>query len=444
MSVLPVPRLRHTLAAVLAAACALPPAASASAAPARAGDVVAGEVVVRHAGQAPRVLEGVHDVAETVRRLRARDDVVYAAPNPVARAAEFVPNDPGRGEGWEKVQWNFLSEWGVNAPDAWQHAIDAGAPGGRGVRIAVLDSGVAYSDRGRYRRSPDLDRTRFVRGWDFVGRDPYPNDENGHGTHVVSTIAESTNNATGLTGLAYGATIMPVRVLDREGAGDAAVIARAIRWAVDQDVDLINLSLEFGIEVPASLIPSVLEALAYAREQGVLVIGASGNEGEQLLAFPARSNNVLAVGATTEHGCLSNYSNLGRGLDIVAPGGGRDAFTDDPHCQPDATPGRSIIQLTLFPSKQTRSFGYSRSYFGTSMAVPHVTAAAALVIATKTAGENPTPDALIARLKGTARDLGTMGPDRAYGAGLLDAAAATDPALTIPASTARATRTKGT
>lgn len=444
MSVLPVPRLRHSLAAALVAACALVPVASASAASPAAGDVVPGEVVVRHAGHAPKLLRGVHDVGATVARLRDRDGVAYAAPNPVAHAAGFTPNDPGNGAGWAEVQWNFLSDWGVNAPDAWQHAIDAGAPGGKGVRIAVLDSGVAYADRGSFRRSPDLDQTHFERGYDFVDRDPYPNDENGHGTHVVSTIAESTNNGKGLTGLAYGATIIPVRVLDRQGEGDAARIAEAVRWAVKQKADLINLSLEFGTEVPASLIPSLLDALAYARKKGVLVVGASGNEGEQLLSFPARSSNVLAVGATTEHGCLSSYSNLGRGLDIVAPGGGRDAFTDDPHCQPDATPGRSIVQLTLFPSKQTRSFGYSRSYYGTSMAVPHVTAAAALIIATKTAGADPSPAALIARLKGTARDLGDVGPDRSYGAGLLDAAAATDPQKQIPASVAQATRTKGT
>jgi serine protease len=426
-------RRRPFLAAIVAAACTLVPAA-----PASAQEAVAGEVVVKRAGSAPRVLEDVRDVAGTVRRLRRQDGVAYAAPNPVAKASAFIPNDPGFGQGWQAVQWNFTGPFSVNAPDAWQHLIDAGAPGGRGVKIAILDSGVAYSNRGRFRRSPDLGQTRFLAGYDFVERDRFPNDENGHGTHVTSTIAETTNNGRGLTGLAYGASIMPVRVLDRNGEGDAARIAKAVRWAVRQDVDLINLSLEFGTDVGASDIPSLLDALAFARRRGVLVVGAAGNEGDPVIAFPARSDSVFAVGATTEHGCLSDFSNLGRGLDIVAPGGGTDAITDDPSCRPDATPGRPIYQITL-EGGSVRRFGVPSSYEGTSMAAPHVTATAALVLASRVLGPNPTPGQIVARLEGTARDLGPAGNDRRYGAGLLDASAATDPANAV-ARPARATR----
>jgi serine protease len=323
------------------------------------------------------------------------------------------------------TQWNLLAPNGVNAPDAWQNLIAAGAPGGRGVTVAVLDTGVAYADRGPFRRSPDLGSTRFVQGHDFVGRDPFPNDENGHGTHVASTIAESTNNRIGLTGLAYGASIMPVRVLDEAGEGDAATIAEAVRYAVRRGATLVNLSLEFGTDVGAREIPSLLDALAFARKRGVLVVGASGNEGDTMLAFPARSTNVLAVGATTEHGCLSDYSNLGRGLDLVAPGGGTDALEDDPNCRPDESPGRPIFQLTM-EGGSLRRFGMPAVYEGTSMAVPHVTASAALILATRVIGPNPTPDQVIAHLKATARDLGPQGVDTRYGAGLVDAAAATD------------------
>jgi serine protease len=402
--------------------------ACASSAPAAAAtvEVVPGEVVVKREGEAPKLVGGVDDVRATVRRLRGDGDVAYAAPNPIARASAFIPNDPGFGAGWQGVQWNFLAGNGVNAPDAWQHAIDAGNPGGRGVRIAVLDSGTAYSNRGRFRRSPDLDRTRFAAGYDFVDRDRYPNDENGHGTHVTSTLAESTNNGRGLTGLAYGATIVPVRVLDRNGEGDAARIAEAVRWSVRQDVDIINLSLEFGTDVGARDIPSLLDALSYARRKGVLVVGAAGNEGDRILAFPARSANVFAVGATTEHGCLSDFSNLGRGLDLVAPGGGTDTMVTDPNCRPDGTPGRPIYQIT-FNGGSVRRFGVPDSYEGTSMAAPHVSATAALVVASRVLGPDPTPAQLIARLKATARDLGPAGTDSRYGAGLLDAAAATDP-----------------
>ena len=158
-----------------------------------------------------------------------------------------------------------------------------------------------------------------------------------------------------------------------------------------------------------------------------MVVGASGNEGHATVAYPARAGDVLAVGATTERGCLSDFSNEGRGLDIVAPGGGRDAVTPvgEPGCD-SALPGRPIVQLTY--TSGLGVFGYPDSYEGTSMAAPHVAAAAALVIASGVVGPNPTAEAVEKRLEATARDLGTPGYDERYGWGLLDAGAATAPA----------------
>ena len=92
--------------------------------------------------------------------------------------------------------------------------------------MAVLDSGVAYENRGRYRRAPDFRRITFVKGYDFVGRDRHPNDVFGHGTHVAGTIAQATNNRLGTAGIAYRARIMPLRVLDWKGSGDSVAIAR--------------------------------------------------------------------------------------------------------------------------------------------------------------------------------------------------------------------------
>jgi serine protease len=432
-----------------------------------AADFVPGEVIVRYARDADRgdraqvqretgvgepevfaprtrVLE-IRDgetVRDTVAELRRRPEVATAAPNAVARISGYIPPDPGgvgTPGGWQELQWNFTGQASVNAPDAWQHLIDAGREGGRGVVVAVLDTGVAYRDGGRCpatasasrrsvtcRRSPDFKDGDFVRGFDFVANDARPNDHNGHGTHVAGTIGEGTGNGVGVTGLAYGARIMPVRVLDRLGEGDSVAISAGIRYAAANGADVINLSFEFGTAVTSRQIPDILAALRYARRKGVLVVGASGNAAARSVAYPARAHEVLSVGATTEHLCQAEYSNNGDDLDVVAPGGGEDAAIEgDPNCRPFEEPGGDIFQMTFDGSP--RRFGLPGGYMGTSMAAPHVSATAALVIASGVLGADPSPRLLEMHLKATARDLGIAGPDRRYGAGLVDAAHATAP-----------------
>jgi serine protease len=423
----------------VACACAL--AAAAIAPAAHAAETVPGEVVVAYQAQEPQVLQ-VKDVSATLRRLRGRPDVRYAVRNVVARASgAYLPNDPGRGVTpgrWAAVQWNFTGPAGVNAPDAWAHLITAGRPGAKGVKVAVLDTGVAYRQFGKTPASPDLKGARFVAGHDFVGDDPYANDRNGHGTHVASTVAETTNNGIGLTGLAYGASIMPVKVLDDTGEGDAAIIAEGVRFATAHGAKIINLSLEFSSDVDWRDIPQLLDAIAEARRKGTVVVAASGNEGEETVAYPARNTAVISVGATTEHACLSDFSNFGSSLDLVAPGGGPDAALSDPGCATRTKSGRikrgrtgrNIAQMTLIGVHRTK-FGIPRGYEGTSMAVPHVSATAALVIASGVLGPDPTPEAVERRLETTARDLGPTGYDTHYGFGLINAAAATDPAVPV-------------
>jgi serine protease len=218
---------------------------------------------------------------------------------------------------------------------------------------------------------------------------------------------------------------MPIRVLDTIGEGDALAIAKGVRFATSRGADVINLSLEFSPEITSEDIPELLAAIGEARRRGALVVGASGNEGERAVAWPARASNVLAVGATTERGCLSEFSNEGPGLDLVAPGGGQDAQgAGEAGCRP-TDPGRPIYQLTFTGS--VRRFGLPGTYNGTSMAAPHVSATAALVIASRVLGNSPTPAQLERHLARTARDLGAPGYDTRYGSGLLDAAAATEP-----------------
>ena len=220
---------------------------------------------------------------------------------------------------------------------------------------------------------------------------------------------------------------MPVRVLDDQGEGEASTIAEGVRFAVRHGAQIINLSLEFSPGVTAADIPELIDALRYARRHRVLVVAAAGNEAHAAIAYPARAPDVVAVGATTEHGCLAAYSNDGSGLTLVAPGGGADAnLPGDPNCKPESPPGGDIYQMTLTGSSPRR-FGLPSGYEGTSMAAPHVTATVALVIASGVLGRRPTPAQIVARLRATARKLGSPSDEALYGAGLLNAAAATAP-----------------
>lgn len=346
-------------------------------------------------------------------------------------AGGLIPNDtgiPGMGGAvgdWQSAQWNFTGPFGVQAPQAWANVAADGVPGGRGVVVAVLDTGVAYMNRGPYRRSPDFSRWGFSQGYDFVDHTPYANDRNGHGTFVAGTIAEATDNRYGLTGLAFAAQIMPVRVLNSEGEGDATTIAEGVRYAVDHGARVINLSLEFSSDVRARDIPQLMAALRYAYRKDVVVVAAAGNEGHTAIAYPARAPHVIAVGASTEHGCLANYSNDGPGLTLVAPGGGADAdLPGDPNCHPEAPSGRDVFQMT-FTGSSPRVFGFPGGYEGTSMATPHVAATVALMLAAHVLGRRPTVAQITRRLRASARKLGGPGDAGLYGAGLLDAAAAT-------------------
>src|SRR5829696_2116651 len=401
-------------------------AALALATTAQAAEYVPGEVVVGHEDGSVTTVgtEPGQSVPEAARELRDDPGVAYAVPNYVAHASQFTPDDPSL-----RRQWNFTGAYGIGMPEAWSLAEAAGAPGGRGATVAVIDSGVAYERYRGFRRAPDLKRSTFVHPWDFVDRDAHPNDRYGHGTHVAGTLAEATNNGLAVAGAAYGVKIMPLRVLDDFGEGDSLAIAKAIRYASRKGADVINLSLEFDRRVVAAEIPEILSAIQFAHGHGVVIVAAAGNyEAGQprRVAYPARAGDVIAVGATTRSGCRSEYSSYGSDLDVVAPGGGVAASPASPQeaglCDPRRW-GGWIFQET-FTQGSVRIFGLPRAYRGTSMASPHVSAIAALIIASHKLGDHPQPDVVKAHIQATARDLGRPGFDSRYGWGLVNAAAA--------------------
>jgi serine protease len=428
---------------------------------ASAADYVPGKVIVKYRHGAPKLvrtivqrrtrmtfesrlpagaralrIRGDRSVPEAIAALQKHPGVEYAVPDYIAHAA-YSPNDPGMAHvpgGWAQTQWDLTGPFSMNAPVAWDEAIAAGAPGGSGVIVAVLDTGVAYENYHHFRKAPDLHGGRFVRAYDFVDNDRHANDENGHGTHVAMTIAEATNNGIGLTGLAYGVKIMPVRVLDAEGAGDAIAISRAIRYAANRGAKVINMSLEFDTSVRAGEIPEILAAVRYAHRKNAVMVAASGNEADNAVAYPARTTHVISVGAITKDGCQADYSNGGTGLKLVAPGGGSDApNADNPMDQANCHPGVEeppIFQQTFAHDGSVRSFALrGEEYEGTSMASPHVAASAALLIASKRLGSHPSADAVAARLEHTALDLGVPGYDTRYGYGEVQPANALSPSI---------------
>lgn len=345
---------------------------------------------------------------DTLAAYQADPDVEYAEPN-FRVEAHFIPNDPHY-----RYQWNFddtvsganpyggANGGGINLESAWDVT-----KGSSSVVVAVVDTGVAYENYGaQYAKAPDLANTKFVAGYDFVNGDTHPNDDNGHGTHVTGTIAQSTNNSLGTAGIAFDTSIMPVKVLDQSGSGSIQSVSDGIVFAADQGAKVINMSL--GSSEPSTTLQN---AVAYAYSKGVAIVASSGNDNGAVSYPAAYDAYVIAVGATRYDETRSNYSNFGAQLDLVAPGG--DTNVD----QNQDGYGDGILQQTF--QTNPKRFGY---YFfqGTSMAAPHVSGVAALLIAKGVNG----PDRVREALQKTAEDKGTAGLDDLYGAGLVDAKAA--------------------
>jgi subtilisin family serine protease/glucose/arabinose dehydrogenase len=361
-------------------------------------------------------------VDATLASLAADPQVVEAGRNLVIRPLE-LPNDEHF-----SFQWHLQANSGINAAAAWDLAPHRGGD----TIVAVIDTGLAYenytdSSGRRFERSPDLAATTIIAPYDFVDDDSHPNDEHGHGTHVAGTIAGNTNNTYAVAGLASGARIMPLRVVDWTGSGSVEDLVEAIYYAVDKGARLINLSLgALGTGSPDAngvLCTEVIglgAALDYAHAAGVVVVAAAGNNGAVPIC-PAAYPTVIAAGSFLLDGSVAPYSNRGATLDVSAPGGEPAVDRNG-----DGFSG-GVLQNTYCSSPEhMRASGRYGGFCdvwraGTSMASAHVTGTLALLL-----GERPqlSRDALRSAIQSSAVDAGATGWDSAFGWGRLDAAAA--------------------
>src|SRR5215210_1806981 len=294
-------------------------------------------------------------------------------------SAAWAADDPRRGE-----QWNL----DLVESDA-AHATATGA----GAVVAVVDTGVATGHQ-------DL-AAQLLPGHDFVQDDDTPQDGNGHGSHVSGIALASAGNGIGISSVAPGARLLPVRVLGDDGSGTSEDVAAGIDWARTNGADIINLSL--GSEVPiigAAGGDEIDAAIRRALAAGIVVVAAAGNNGVPVCEQPAADEGLLCVGAVDKRRQRSFFSSFGQGLGVVAPGG-------------SALPMAGEDVLSTVPPSTYEEMA------GTSQASPHVAGVAALLVSLGVRGR-----AAVRRILDTATDLGPAGNDPEYGHGLVDARAA--------------------
>ncbi|MGA1824161.1 MAG: S8 family serine peptidase [bacterium] len=330
-------------------------------------------------------------IEEFIQRYTREPFVLYAEPNYI-RHAHLLPNDP-----------LYIYQWHLPALSAgW--AWDIGT--GFGAVVALLDSGVAYRTSGIYAQAPDLAGASFAPGYDFVNLDAFPDDDNSHGTFMCGCIAQTTNNALGVAGVAFNATIMPVKIMDADGYVTVANEVEGIYFAVNNGAHIINLSLG-GVGV----VVTEQTAVDYAYNSGVVVISSAGNKASSTLEYPASYDTCISVSATQYDDTLAPYSNYGTAIDVCAPGGNLN-LDQNFDGRPDGILQQSHdgLDFTLF------SYTFIE---GTSPACALVSGVATLVIGNSAVALTPLQVKGI--LESSAFDLGAVGWDEYYGAGKVNA-----------------------
>lgn len=375
------------------------PTTAAEPAPAReAADAAAyrGRLIVTWKGAAPSTLglDGVRSVEGTAWPMRT---IVRARANEAAMVAARLRADPRVLAVVPDARLSFTA-WPVDAPpddplyvdqgdlpqigvpDAW--SVTTGDPS---VVVAVIDSGVDLTH-------PDLDDVAVQDPRNVVWNNADVTDEVGHGTWVAGTIVAETDNDIGVAGIAPGVTLMPIKIADDYGGISFADALDAVDWARDHGADIINMS--FGGYLSSEQVALGQPTFTAARDAGVLMVAASGNEGMSARNYPASFRGVVSVGAVDGEDHLADFSTTGRALDLVAPGVDTWSTVPDGDYQPGS---------------------------GTSGSSPHVAGVAALVWSARPALQ---VDELEAVLRASAVDLGDPGWDLLFGDGRIDAAAA--------------------
>ncbi|MBW3625273.1 MAG: S8 family serine peptidase, partial [Armatimonadetes bacterium] len=316
--------------------------------------------------------------------LSRRPDVLYAEIDRMSHVS-LVPNDPY----YSGYLWHLPK---IQAPKAWDYTT-----GDSSVIIAVLDTGVDTNH-------PEL-KAKLLTGYNAFTKTSDSMDDQGHGTYVSGLATATSNNGVGVTGVSWGARVLPVKVMDSSGSGPNSTIAAGITWAADNGAKIINLSL--GGEGYSQ---TMHNAVKYASRKGILLLAAMGNaykEGNPV-EYPAAYPEVMAVGAVNYMDARAGYSNTGSHISVAAPGGEILSNTD--------TDPRNALWSTYLTSKG----GYGGAD-GTSGATPVVAGLAALLWS-----KAPTYTATEMRqlIERTAVDLGPAGKDNEYGYGRIDAGAA--------------------
>jgi serine protease len=391
------------------------------------------------------------DAEAEANALRQRPEVEYAQA-PYRIHTMFKPNDPL----YATMQWNLPL---INMEKAWDIQPQAGSA----ITVAVLDSGMAYKDAtltptipafrdetgrvyprlGRvtipYSAAPQLvggtASGRIVAPHDFIWDDDEPLDFDGHGTHVSGTIGQLTNDGIGTAGIAFNVKLMPVKVIANEwdllfGApheGDDEDVARGIRYAADNGAKIINMSI--GRTGPPDTAPAVESAITYAVGKGVFISISAGNDFEDgnpkevIAEIASRVQGAVSVAAIDPSKAHAYYSNEASWVELAAPGGSERGFGSTGFVR-QQTFDFNFTDTFLLPPAQFRPprfdvFGYI-GYIGTSMAAPHVSGVAAMLMQQGITS----PAAIEDALEKSAIDLGAPGRDDTFGFGLIDARAA--------------------